>query len=77
MVRPVGHDCLFNGAGERFSNAPWGLAGGEPGGRGRFALLDGSGAETPLEIKPSGVIVRDGEGLRVETPGAGGFGSPS
>ena len=77
VVRPVGHDCLFNGAGERFSNAPWGLAGGEAGGRGRFALLDGSGAETPLEIKPSGVIVRDGEGLRVETPGAGGFGSPS
>ena len=76
VVRPVGHDCLFNGAGERFAHAPWGLAGGGPGGRGRFALLDADGGETVLANKPSGVTVRAGEGVLVETPGAGGYGEP-
>ncbi|MBT5495436.1 MAG: hydantoinase B/oxoprolinase family protein, partial [Alphaproteobacteria bacterium] len=26
-ITPVGHDCIFNGAGERFSNEPWGVFG--------------------------------------------------
>ena len=43
----------------------------------KSGLLDKAGAETPLETKPSGIIVREGEEVRVETPGAGGFGSPS
>ena len=30
-VRPVGHTCEFNGVGERFRLAPWGIFGGEPG----------------------------------------------
>ena len=77
VLRPVGHDCLFNGAGERFLHAPWGLAGGGPGGRGRFALLDAGGKETPLAPKPAGVTVREGERLLVETPGAGGHGTPT
>ncbi len=42
VVSPVGHDCLFNGAGERFSNHPWGLEGGRPGGSGRFLLEGGA-----------------------------------
>jgi N-methylhydantoinase B len=39
-VRPMGHTCLFNGAGERFRHRPWGIFGGKPGGSGRYLLRD-------------------------------------
>ncbi|MEB3105120.1 MAG: hydantoinase B/oxoprolinase family protein [Cyanobacteriota bacterium] len=53
---------------------PFGLAGGEPGACGQNWLLRGDGREEllagccALELKP-------GEGLRIETPGGGGYGS--
>jgi N-methylhydantoinase B len=73
-VRPVGHICEFNGVGERFRHAPWGIFGAEPGLRGRFQLqhLDGTLSELPpktgsMELGPDQVVI-------VETPGAGGYG---
>jgi N-methylhydantoinase B len=73
-VRPVGHACEFNGVGERFRHAPWGIFGAEPGARGRFLLeaADGTRSELPpktgrMELAPDQVVV-------VETPGAGGYG---
>jgi N-methylhydantoinase B len=77
VITPVGHDCLFNGAGERFRNAPWGVFGGEPGGMGRFVHIDGNGREETLDIKPSGIAVKAGDQIVVETPGAGGYGDPA
>ena len=76
VITPVGHDCLFNGAGERFRNAPWGVFGGGPGGMGRFRHIDRVGKERTLDIKPSGIAVKAGERIVVETPGAGGYGPP-
>ncbi len=76
VVSPVGHDCLFNGAGERFSNRPWGLEGGRPGGSGRFLIEGGAAAPRRLDDKPSGVTVTPGQRIVVETPGAGGWGDP-
>jgi N-methylhydantoinase B len=73
-VRPVGHVCEFNGVGERFRRAPWGIFGGEPGLRGRFLMQhpDGTLSELPpktgrMELGPDQVVI-------VETPGAGGYG---
>ena len=73
-VRPVGHTCEFNGVGERFRLAPWGIFGGEPGLSGRFRLqrADGTLAELPpktgrMELAPDQAVI-------VETPGAGGYG---
>ncbi|MCG8691248.1 MAG: hydantoinase B/oxoprolinase family protein [Minwuiales bacterium] len=77
VVRPVGHDCLFNGAGERFRHRPWGVFGGKPGGTGRFVLQDEAGEDRGLEIKPMGVTVMPAQRLIVETPGAGGYGDPA
>lgn len=77
VVTPVGHDCVFNGAGERFSNEPWGIFGGAPGGTGKFVHTTVDGSANQLEIKPSGIVLREGEKLLVETPGAGGYGAPS
>ncbi len=76
VIRPVGHTCIFNGAGERFRHQPWGLFGGLPGGSGRFQVDDGTGVLRQLEIKPSGISVSPEERLVVETPGAGGYGPP-
>jgi N-methylhydantoinase B len=76
VVSPVGHDCLFNGAGERFSNRPWGLEGGRPGGSGQFILEGGAMAPRRLDDKPSGVMVAPDQRIVVETPGAGGWGDP-
>jgi N-methylhydantoinase B len=76
VVRPVGHTCLFNGAGERFRHAPWGIFGGSDGASGRFLLQDGDGAERELDTKPSGIQVSPEQSVAVETPGAGGYGPP-
>jgi N-methylhydantoinase B len=73
-IRPVGHICEFNGVGERFRHAPWGIFGAGAGRCGRFLLQapDGSGSELPpktgrLELRPDQLLI-------VETPGAGGYG---
>ena len=76
VVRPVGHTCLFNGAGERFRHAPWGIFGGADGASGRFLLDDGAGGARELDTKPSGIQVSPAQSVVVETPGAGGYGPP-
>jgi len=76
VIGPVGHDCVFNGAGERFRHQPWGIFGGAPGASGRFARVGGDGVAQPLDIKPSGVNLAAGDRIIVETPGAGGYGPP-
>ncbi|PPR18532.1 MAG: hypothetical protein CFH40_02444, partial [Alphaproteobacteria bacterium MarineAlpha10_Bin3] len=76
VIGPVGHDCIFNGAGERFRHRPWGIFGADPGASGRFARIDNDGAEQPLDIKPAGVTLAAGDRIVVETPGAGGYGPP-
>ena len=74
VIGPVGHECIFNGAGERFRHRPWGIFEGEPGGSGRFVRIDSDGSEEGLEIKPAGIVMAEGERIIVETPGAGGYG---
>jgi N-methylhydantoinase B len=76
VLTPVDHECVFNGAGERFRYQPWGLFGGEAGGSGRFLIRDADG-ERRLDDKPNEVEVVSGTRIAVETPGAGGYGAPS
>jgi N-methylhydantoinase B len=75
-VRPVGHTCTFNGAGERFRHQPWGVFGGHPGSTGRYLLQDAAGNTTRLDDKPMGVTVTPEHTVVIETPGAGGYGPP-
>jgi len=77
VVRPVGHDTVFSGMGERFVHRPWGLFGGTPGATGRFALRDGDGAEQAVDDKPNRVMVTPQQAIVIETPGAGGYGPPA
>jgi len=74
VVKPIGHQCIFNGVGERFRNPPWGLAGGESGGKGRFAMVDEKGEETPLPGKTGDKIIEQGGSVLMDSPGAGGWG---
>jgi N-methylhydantoinase B len=73
-VRPVGHTCEFNGVGERFRLAPWGIFGGEPGLRGRFQLHNADGALSELPPKTGRMELGPDQAVIVETPGAGGYG---
>ena len=77
VVRPVGHECIFNGAGERFRHQPWGLFGGAPGASGRFVLNDPATGPSTLDIKPAGIRLRPEQTIVIETPGAGGYGAPA
>ena len=72
-----GHRCVFNGVGERFRHAPWGLAGGKPGEPRRFAFVGANGDETPLPGKTGDRIVPEGAAALIDSPGAGGWGAPA
>ncbi len=76
VVEPVGHDCVFNGAGERFHHSPWGLFGGGEGKPGEFLQKNASGKSRRLPNKPIGVKIASSEAVIIRTPGAGGYGLP-
>lgn len=75
VIRPVDHDCIFSGMGERFHTPPWGVFGGEPGRCGQF-LLEKNSVKELLPSKPLEIHVKQGDAIIVETPGAGGYGPP-
>ena len=77
VIRPLGHECVFSGSGERFRNAPWGVFGGEGGHTGRFVRVEADGSLTQLPNKPSGVHFDSSQRIMIETPGAGGYGAPA
>ena len=77
VIRPLGHECVFSGSGERFRNAPWGVFGGEDGHTGRFVRVEADGSLTQLPNKPSGVHFDSSQRIMIETPGAGGYGEPA
>jgi 5-oxoprolinase (ATP-hydrolysing) len=60
---------------ERRARAPFGLAGGAPGAKGRNLCLRADGR---VEALPGHATVRlaPGDRLRIETPGGGGYGAP-
>lgn len=76
VVEPVDHTCIFNGAGERFTQSPWGIFEGGPGKPGEFRHKTGSGEEARLPNKPIGVTIHEGEAVIIRSPGAGGYGDP-
>jgi N-methylhydantoinase B len=71
MVSPPSYPVILTKP-SRLLTAPWGLAGGHPGGRGAFRLGDG------VEPFVNGAgRLRTGETVEIVTPGAGGYGSPA
>lgn len=76
VIRPVGHDCEFNGVGERFRNHPWGVFGGREGATGAFSVASDSGERQALPPKATKVMLGADAVAVIETPGAGGYGNP-
>jgi len=74
VIKPIGYDLKFSGAGERFSYHPWGLDGGEPGKTGQFRLIDPKGHEAILPSKTLDTPVAAGSSVMIDTPGGGGYG---
>ncbi len=64
--------------GERGTVGPFGVLGGASGALNRFSWVDDDGVHTPpLVSKVTGVALRAGHRLRLETPGGGGWGPPA
>ena len=60
---------------DRRERGPWGLAGGSPGKAGRNTLVRrGRSEKLPAKTRFS---AREGDVLRIETPGGGGWGKPT
>ncbi len=64
-------ECRLRLDGSRLRSAPWGLAGGFPGGKGEFRFGPGVG---PFE-HGSGAL-KAGDIVEIITPGSGGYGPP-
>jgi N-methylhydantoinase B len=61
---------------ERRRLAPWGLAGGKPGARGKNSIRRRDGRVEPAPGKFQAHL-EPGDSVRVETPGGGGYGRPA
>jgi N-methylhydantoinase B len=70
------HEATSSFLAERHESHPYGLDGGDPGGRGAVYRIDPDGETTQLPPKstrtlPAGTVVS------IRTPGAGGYGDPT
>ena len=71
QIRAEDHDCHAFVHGTRRWSAPWGLFGGQNGGRCRFAFAPG--AQPPVRAQG---FLKPGQWVAIITPGAGGYGDP-
>jgi N-methylhydantoinase B len=60
----------------RPDTAPWGLAGGGPGGKAAMQINPGKPNEKRLKSKVIGEVLRKGDVLRLVGAGGGGYGDP-
>lgn len=68
-------DASFTGLGDRQKIAPWGLNGGKAGAGGAQYLIR-DGEKRHLPSKTTDLAVKRGDIIQINTPGAGGYGSP-
>jgi N-methylhydantoinase B len=66
-------DCVVTLLADRRSRGPWGLAGGGDGAPGNASVIRGDGSVEKMPGKFS-TRLREGERIRIETPGGGGWG---
>ncbi len=76
-IEVLDHEASFLGSLDRARIAPWGLAGGLPGGCGGIVLNAGTAGEQRLPSKIWGHRLAAGDRVAMLTPGAGGYGPPA
>ncbi len=65
-------ECRLRVDGSRLRSAPWGLAGGLPGGQGGFRYGEGV-----VPFDHGAGVLQPGQIIEIITPGAGGYGPPA
>ena len=76
-IRILGDGAEFSAHADRQSLPPTGMAGGLNGTAGRFTVRPGTPEEQVLPGgRVSGVVLGQDDVMRIQSPGAGGFGSP-
>ncbi|WP_068799537.1 hydantoinase B/oxoprolinase family protein [Pseudonocardia sp. HH130630-07] len=76
-IRILSESAEFSAHADRQSIGPHGVHGGADGTPGRFTVVRTDGSEERLPGgRVSGVRLREGDVMRVESPGAGGYGDP-
>ncbi len=76
-VRSTHDETTLEARSDRHKAGAPGAEGGGPGGVGRLVRNPGAENEELLSSKVSGVVLKAGESVRIETPGGGGFGYPA
>jgi N-methylhydantoinase B len=76
-IRVLAGDATFLGTLDRERFAPWGLFGGDAGGKGGLVLNAGTPSARALPGKVAGLRVAEGNTVTIITPGAGGYGPPA
>lgn len=70
-------DCVASVLGDRVDHVPFGIQGGGPAAPNKVRLVsNGAEWEPPLRSKIERVSLKAGDGLRLASPGGGGFGNP-
>lgn len=62
---------------ERFRHAPYGIKGGAPGSLSRTIVTHPDGSKASLRSKVSGIPLKRGDIVTIETSGGGGYGDPA
>ncbi len=76
QIRALEDGVVFSARSDGHVNRAPGLRGGLPGRRARLVLNPGRPDERELDSKTSNLLMRNGDAVRLETPGGGGLGEP-
>jgi len=74
MVVETDEACLANTAGDGVVHGACGILGGEDGAPHRYILYSGNAAARPIKTKETGLVIRPGDRLILESGGGGGWG---
>ncbi len=74
MVVETDEPCLANTAGDGVVHGACGILGGEDGAPHRYILYSGNAEPRPIKTKETGLVIRPGDRLILESGGGGGWG---
>jgi N-methylhydantoinase B len=77
MVVETDEPCLANTAGDGVVHGACGILGGEDGSPHRYILYSGNDPPRPIKTKETGLTIRPGDRLVLESGGGGGWGEPT
>jgi N-methylhydantoinase B len=75
MVVETDEPCLANTAGDGVVHGACGVLGGEDGAPHRYILYSGNAEPRPIKTKETGMTIRPGDRLVLESGGGGGWGT--